>query len=205
MTYDTEELVSIVEAACAQSIKIQSACSPLKGPGTEHPDWEEILELNTKNSLSALEGYWQLREQIHCYQRQHKISGLVSRAWTYQGCKISVFSVHDQLISVPGDKRILIHQTPDVIHWWMQVTQGMDLWHSCSSDEQEHCQVLEDEIFPLAPLAEWAEISIWHGSYPQINLWLCWGNPQPYHPESHLFYATNPLTSIEKLEQCLNT
>jgi len=48
MTYDTEELISIVEAACAQSVKIQSACSPLKGPGTEHPDWEEILEFNTK-------------------------------------------------------------------------------------------------------------------------------------------------------------
>lgn len=129
MTYTTSELISILDTAIKRSVEIQCACSPLRLPGEDHADWETIFEFNAKNSQTALESYWQQREQIHAYQLEHQVSGLVSDEWTYQGKTIQAFSVHDQLIAIPGDKQVLIQQTPQLIKWWVEVTQGMNLWY----------------------------------------------------------------------------
>ncbi len=65
MTYTTSELISILDTAIKRSVEIQCACSPLRLPGEDHADWETIFKLNAKNSQTALESYWQQREQIH--------------------------------------------------------------------------------------------------------------------------------------------
>ncbi len=100
---------------------------------------------------------------------------MVSEQWTYQGKTIEAFSVHDQLIAIPTDKQVLIQQTPQLIKWWVEVTQGMNLWHQPTSDSKDHYCVNYEEIAPLAPLAQWATISICDALTIEINMWLCWG------------------------------
>lgn len=192
--YNTEQLISILDTAVNRSVEIQCACSPLSAPEAETADWEIIHKFNAKNAAAALEGYWQLREQIHNYQHEHQISGLIAEERTYQGKTIKAFSVHEQLISILGDKEVLRKQTPKVIEWWVEVTQGMELWHSPTFNREDDYRVSLEEILPLAPLVEWAEISVSNGLRTEIDLKLCWGEPDPY-PESKWFCAINPLSS----------
>ena len=203
MSYTTLELISILDTAIKRSVEIQCACSPLREPGAEHPDWETIFKFNAKNSQTALESYWQLREQIHTYQLEHQVSGLVCDEWTYQGKTIEAFSVHDQLIAIPGDKQVLIQQTPGLIKWWVEVTQGMNLWHQPTSDSKDDYCVNYEEIAPLAPLAQWATVSVCDAMIFEINMWLCWGEDAS-SPESKLFSAMPIPNTAEDLEQRLS-
>ena len=203
MTYTTSKLISILDTAIQRSIEIQCACSPLRLPGEDHADWETIFKFNAKNSQTALESYWQLREQIHAYQLEHQVSGLVSNECTYQGKTIEAFCVHDQLVAIPNDKQVLIEQTPQLIGWWGEVTQGMELWYSPTCDNKDDYCVNYEEILQLAPLAEWASVSIYNGLTIEINLRLCWGDDAD-SPESKLFFAMAIPSTAENLEQCLN-
>lgn len=204
MVYTTLELISILDTAIKRSVEIQCACSPLREPEADHADWETIFEFNAKNSQTALESYWQLREQIHAYQLEHQVSGLVSDQWTYQGKTIEAFCVHDQLIAILGDEQVLIQQTPGLIKWWVEVTQGMNLlWYSPTSECKDDYCVDYEEIWRLAPLAQWASISICDAMTFEINMWLCWGEDVS-SPESKLFSAMPIPNTAEDLERCLS-
>ncbi len=190
---------------------------------------EEAFRKMLAESLDVTEAYWFVREKIQEFQREKGISGIVWREVSYRGKTVRVPSVHDQLVSIPGDKEILIVATPDILSWWAEVTEGMNLWMSVPSDDErdEKCVPINlEEILVSAPLAEWAEVHLWE--YPEtnivnvetnerwteptfeLNLELAWGIPEnvPYagHPESGSawFSATRQKLGVSKLNDIFN-
>ena len=79
----------------------------------------------------------------------------------------------------------------------------MELWYSPTCDNKDDYCVDYEEILRLAPLAQWASVSIYNGLTIEINLRLCWGDDAS-SPESKLFFAMAIPSTAEDLEQCLS-
>lgn len=179
---------------------------------------QEAFAKITTESLDSTEAYWEVREAIHHYQRANAVSGIVWNEIAYRGKTVRVPRLHDQLVSVPGDKEILIAATSAILNWWAEVTEGMDLWKSTGNDQS--VPITLEQILPAALLAEWAEISLWDSPISvvdeegekwvearlDLNLQLCWGIPDNVaysgYPESgsEWFYATPRTLNQSELE-----
>lgn len=182
-------------------------------------DQRQALAKIAAESLDSTEAYWSVREKVHQYQRDNGISGVVWKEITYRGQSVRVPSVDWQLVFVPGDKEILIAATPEILNWWAQVTEGMDLWRSVPPDDEWETIQLE-QILVSAPMCEWAEVCLW--DHPEttivsaetgerwveptleLNLQLCWGisenDPYTMFPESEWFHATRRKPEQSELE-----
>lgn len=183
---------------------------------------QEVFKKIVTESLDSMEAYWAVRETIQKYQQDNRISGIVWKEIAYRGKSVRVPEVHDQLVSVPGDKQILVASTPAILDWWAEVTEGMELWKTVDDD----IPIILEEILLSAPLTEWAEVHLW--DHPETNIicletgerWvearlelklnLCWGIPENVayvgHSESgsEWFDATPRNLKYSELEQILN-
>ena len=184
MTETTEHLVSFLKgyfSKCRDYDRTQSKAIVKY----EHFSDEPFRDL-------AGESYWAVREQVRQYQRINNVSGVTWEELFYRGSRVRVPSVQDQLISIPGDKEILIASFPKILNWWVKVTEGMDLWKSIGNEYKPICL---EEILSSATLAEWAEVYIWNKD--ELNLGLCWGIPEHVaytdYPESNsMWFSATP-------------
>ena len=146
---------------------------------------------NKEGKVPGGDSYCKVREEVWQYQRDHNVSGIVWEEIFYRGESVRIPHVHDQLISIPGDKEVLIAARPEILDWWATATKGMELWKLSKSEEHEPIHL--EEILASTPSAEWAKVyfcdsplnvanmkkrQICSKVIFELKLELCWGIPE---------------------------
>ncbi|MDY6782696.1 MAG: hypothetical protein SW833_09155 [Cyanobacteriota bacterium] len=170
MIYTTEELIQILEDELRASWQgervLLSARKRLKDP---------VLAMALgEDKISKVYAYREFRDQIHRYQLQHQVSGLVWRECCFQGKQVRFCELHNQLIAVPQDKEVLISVKASVLEFWREATGGMKFWRVGKQLESMTAQQVEQ----LAQRAQWAEVE---AARYELYLGLCWGSPEECH------------------------
>lgn len=196
MVYTTHELIDILEKELkanwqGKRILFSSA------KRIDNPVLAKAINLEKANRVFA---YQDFRRQVHEYQREHHISGIVWRLCEFQGQSIQVPELHNQLVLVPGDKLILMEAKESILAFWYRVTVNMNYFLT-----GDRLQCLEGSFESITPSrlsqviskAEWVEIDAGHR---ELYLRLCWGNPE----ESQYLWAY-PHSGCERVIATKNT
>lgn len=169
MTYTTEELIKFLElelrATWGGQRLIFNTSEKLANPVVA-----KAIDLNKTSKVFVFRDF---RQQIHQYQRDHQVSGVVWRSVSFQDKSLEFPEVHNQLIPIEGDKEILIQAKSSVIDFWREVTQGMKYYLAGDRTSAVTDGVLEQ----LYREGEWAELD---AGQEEVYLGLCWGNPREY-------------------------
>ena len=167
MSYTTAQLIEILDrelqANCRGERVLLSPAKRLNNP--------VVAKALDPNRLSKVFAYQDFRAQIHEYQRQQKVSGIIQRHCTFNDRTLHFPELHNQLIPVAGDKEILIEAKASVLAFWQQVTPTMQLWWS----NDGYQRILPDLLDRMIRQAEWAEVV---AAQAELYLRLCWGNPK---------------------------
>ncbi|RMG96572.1 MAG: hypothetical protein D6706_10040 [Chloroflexi bacterium] len=124
--------------------------------------------------LSKVFAVQDFREQIHQYQREHNVSGLVWHTCRFQGRSLQFPEVHPQLIAIPADKAALLAAKTGVIEFWRSSVEGLRLWRPGPPPQALTRQQVEEWI----ATTEWAEVD---ATRTELYLTLCWGDPKECH------------------------
>lgn len=194
MVYTTQQLISILEtemrATCNGERILLSSANRINNPVLA-----KALDLEKVGKVFA---YQDFRRQIHEYQREYDVSGVIWRACTFGNQRIQFPEIHNQLIAVSGDKEILMSAKESILSFWQEMTQNMNFWLAVDS----RFPIAQNMIDEMILQAEWAEID---ASQTDLYLGLCWGNPKEYiyqwaKPESgchRIIAAVNEPSSIK--------
>ncbi len=196
MTYTTQELIEILDRELQANWKgervVLSSAERINDP--------VVAKLLDMDRVSKVFAYQDFRRQIHQYQQQHRVSGIIWRNCTFQDHTIRYPEVYNQLIAIDSDKAILMESKALVIDFWQRVTVGMNFWLANApgskdrlmsevqrgrstytkpeTDNQSLHQLSSREYVNQAiSQAEWAEID---ATRTEIYLGLCWGDPSEY-------------------------
>ncbi|WP_204141729.1 hypothetical protein [Halomicronema sp. CCY15110] len=124
--------------------------------------------------LSKVFAVQDFRDQIHHYQREHNVSGLVWHTCRFQGRSHQLPELHPQLIATPSDKQTLQAAKGGVIEFWHNSIANLRLWRSGAPPLPLELNTIERWIAE----AEWAEID---ATRTELYLRLCWGDPKVCH------------------------
>ncbi|MEO1341785.1 MAG: hypothetical protein AAFV28_11745 [Cyanobacteria bacterium J06635_13] len=174
MTYTTNELIEILDCELKENWKGQRVVLS-SAQRINDPVVAKALNMKQVNKVFA---YRDFRSQIHEYQRQHQVSGLIWRSCTFNQQSITYPEIHNQLIPVEGDKETLIAAKDKILDFWSQVTSQMNLWlvnHRQDSQGKHHQLISADYLSKMITQTEWAEID---AARTEVYLGLCWGDPQ---------------------------
>lgn len=190
MVYNTQELIEILEAELRANWQGKRV---LISPEAriDNPVISKAINLEKASKVFA---YQDFRAQIHQYQREHLVSGIVWRTCQFRDKSISVPELHNQLILVPGDKAILVSAKQSIIDFWHQATAQMNYFlvgERSQSIEASRRQISRETMAKLIDKAEWAEID---SGLDELYLGLCWGNPE----ESQYLWA-RPQSGCDRL------
>jgi len=170
MTYTTEQLIQILEREMQASWRGERV---LLSAGDRFNDPVLSLALGS-DRISKVYAYREFREQVHRYQLDHQVSGLVWRECRFQGRTLTYPELHNQLAAIPADKERLRAAKPAVLDFWRRATAHLPLW--LAGDEPQGMN--RETIEQLARDAEWAEMD---ATRQELYLGLCWGKPQECH------------------------
>ncbi|BAQ64177.1 hypothetical protein [Geminocystis sp. NIES-3709] len=178
MSYTTDELIKFLEL----ELRATWGGKRIIFNAEEKLDNPVVAKAVDLEKMSRVFVFRDFRQQIHEYQRQYNVSGVIWRKVNFQGKSFSCPEIYNQLIPIEGDKEILINAKSSILNFWKEVTQGMKFY--LSSDRNS--AITEDYLEELYHKAEWAELD---GGTEEIYLGLCWGNPKEYiyqwaNPES---------------------
>ena len=167
MTYTTQELITILEqelrATCQGKRLLLSAAKRL-----DNPVIAKAIALDKVGNVFA---YQDFRQQIHEYQRQNQVSGIIWRNCQFKGQTLTFPELHNQLIAAAGDKDILIKAKNSVIQFWWDQTIEMRFWFSAN----HYRSINSSSLTEFIEEAEWAELD---ATQQDLFLGLCWGNPE---------------------------
>lgn len=167
MTYTTQELIQILDRELRANWKgervVLSSAERLNNPVVA-----KALDLQ---KISKVFAYQDFRQQIHLYQRQHCVSGIIWRTTTFDNKILRFPELHNQLVAVPGDKEILIAAKESVVAFWWEAVESMSFWLA----GDHHKKITSDYVLYLVRQAEWADLD---AARTELYLGLCWGNPQ---------------------------
>lgn len=176
MTYTTNELIKILDQELKENWKgkriVLSSVQRINDPVVA-----KALNMDQVNKVFA---YRDFRSQIHEYQQQQGVSGIIWRTCSFNQQTITYPEIHNQLIPIPGDKEILIAARTKILDFWDQVTPKMNLWlvnSKMDSNGRHHQQITLSYLQKLIKQTEWAEID---AARTEIYLGLCWGDPEEY-------------------------
>lgn len=197
MTYSTQDLIAILERELKANWKgkrvVLSSAERINDP--------VVTKLLNMNQVSKVFAYQDFRSQIHQYQREHKVSGVIWRNCTFKSNTVSYPEIHNQLIPLEEDKTILIQAKQSVINFWLEVTSEMQFWlanapgktrlsklslnqkqqHQVNSVNHQqktpHLQITKEYVTKMINQAEWAEVD---ATRSEVYLGLCWGDPLEY-------------------------
>jgi hypothetical protein len=176
MTYTTEELLKILDCELKENWKgkrvVLSSAHRINDPVVA-----KALNMDQVNKVFA---YRDFRSQIHEYQQQYKVSGIIWRTCTFNQQSITYPEIHNQLIPISGDKEILLAARTKILDFWEQVTKNLNLWlvnSNMSPNGSHHQQITLSYLQKLIKQTEWAEID---AARTEIYLGLCWGDPHEY-------------------------
>jgi hypothetical protein len=196
MTYTTEQLIEILDRELRENwhgkrILLSSA------ERINDPVVAKALNLERVSKVFA---YQDFRRQVHQYQQQYQVSGIVWRTSTFKDKTIRYPEVHNQLIPVRGDKEILIEAKESVVAFWQEVTEGMNFWlvspPGSQSSKDRHQKIGREYMERLVQQAEWAEID---AARTEIYLGLCWGDPLEYR-----YQWAKPKSGCDRIIAALN-
>jgi hypothetical protein len=169
MPYTTQELIQILDRELRANWKGERILLS----SADRIDLPIVSKALNMNKVSKVFAYRDFRKQIHEYQKQHQVSGLVWRSIIYNGKSLRFPEIHNQLISIPGDKAILVAAKASVLNFWRESISNMKFWLAGNNPQQTDLAYVEK----LAHDSEWAEIDL---ALTEIHLGLCWGHPQEY-------------------------
>ncbi|MBE9046474.1 hypothetical protein IQ255_19025 [Pleurocapsales cyanobacterium LEGE 10410] len=176
MIYTTDELIKILDCELKENWKGKRVVLS-SAQRINDPVMAKALNMDRVNKVFA---YRDFRSQIHQYQQQHGVSGIIWRTCSFNDHSITYPEIHNQLIPVSGDKEILISARPKIWDFWNRVTAKMNFWLVSSrlNEQGNHHQLISREyLHKLVKQTEWLEID---AARTEVYLGVCWGSPKDY-------------------------
>ncbi len=170
MTYTTEQLLAFLD----EELRATWRGERVVLSSDERLDNPVIAKALGANQLSKVFAIQDFRAQIHDYQRQHGVSGLVWHTCHFQGQSLRVPELHPQLIAIPDDKLTLTAAKPAIIQFWRAAIPNLHLWLASRPPQPTTLDYVND----LIAACEWAELS---AARTELYLTLCWGDPKDCH------------------------
>lgn len=171
MTYSTQDLIRILDQELRAAWRgDRLLLSPKERVGI--PTVSMALDLEQVGKVFACQDFAQ---QIHHYQREHRVSGIVWRELRVGDRHLRLPEIHQQLIAIDSDKIILQNAKTAVLEFWWQITQGLQLWRL---ENYTPKAIAPGELIQQGQSAEWAELDI---GREEFYLALCWGTPKECH------------------------
>lgn len=167
MSYTTQELLDILD----QELRATWRGERLLLSSAERLDHPVVAKALGTQKLSKVYAIQDFRAQIHQYQLQHSVSGLVWHTCRFRGRSLRFPELHPQLAAIPADKEQLIAAKADVVAFWQSAIAGLQFWLA----GRPPTPTTLIHINGLIAQAEWAEID---ATQNELYLSLCWGNPQ---------------------------
>lgn len=169
MAYTTEELLEILDQELRAAWRGERVV--LSSSQRLNPVVAKALGTEKLSKVFAVQDF---REQIHQYQQEHGVSGLVWHTCRFRGRSLQFPELHPQLAAIPTDKTALIDAKPAVIEFWRASIDGLRLWRSGAPPQP----VDQSQVEQWIQAAEWAEVD---ATRVELYLRLCWGNPKESH------------------------
>ncbi|HEY9763544.1 MAG TPA: hypothetical protein V6D07_13520 [Trichocoleus sp.] len=170
MSYTTEQLLEILDRELRATWKgerlVLSSSQRLENP--------VVAKALGTEKLSKVYAIQDFRAQIHQYQQEHSVSGLIWHTCHFQGRSIRLPELHPQLAAIPQDKETLMAAKASVIDFWHESIADMRLWLA----GRPPTPTTLDHVENLVAQAEWAEVT---ATRTELYLGLCWGNPEECH------------------------
>ena len=170
MTYTTEQLLDFLD----QELRATWQGERVVLSSAERIDNPVLSKAIGADKLSKVFAIQDFRAQIHHYQQQHGVSGLVWHTCQFRGRSLRVPELHPQLIAIPADKAALAAARPAMLDFWRQSIDGLRLWRA-GSDPQP---VDRDTVEAALAASEWVELS---ATRSELYLGICWGDPKDCH------------------------
>lgn len=170
MSYTTEELIEILDQelrATWQGKRVLfSSSNRLNNP--------VLAKAIGAEKLSKVFAYRDFRAQIHEYQLNHQVSGLIWRVCRFNGYQVECPELHNQLIAIPEDKETLETLKPKIFQFWQNATANLQLWEEGHPPTPTNPETIAERV----KVAEWLEVET---TRVELILNLCWGNPKESH------------------------
>ncbi|AFZ34663.1 hypothetical protein Sta7437_1087 [Stanieria cyanosphaera PCC 7437] len=186
MTYTTQDLIEILD----RELKANWKGERIVLSSEERINNPVVAKFLNMDRVSKVFAYQDFRRQVHEYQQEHQVSGIIWHNCTFRGKTIKYPEVYNQLIPIEGDKEILMCAKESILAFWYEVTEGMNFWLANALKKGNHLSVKTDETInsihqqisseyanKIVRQAEWAEID---ASLTEVYLGLCWGDPLEY-------------------------
>lgn len=190
MTYSTNELIQILDRELKENWKgkrvVLSSAKRINDPVVA-----KALNMDKVNKVFA---YRDFRSQIHQYQQNHQVSGIIWRKCTFAGETITYPEIHSQLVPIEGDKTILVGARQEILDFWYRVTHNLKFWlvNGNLGNNQNHHQLITSEYLQkLIQQTEWVEID---AARTEVYLGLCWGIPQ-----DHQYQWAKPKSGCDRI------
>lgn len=167
MPYSTEDLIQILD----EELRAHWKGERVLLSSTERIQNPVLATILGPEKLSKVFAYRDFRDQIHQYQRQQRVSGIVQRTCVFGEYRVQFPELSGQLVAIPGDKEQLMAAKAAVIDFWHHASQGLSLWLA-GHEPRQTTHAYEKELIQRA---EWAEVD---ASRSELYLGLCWGNPE---------------------------
>ena len=190
MTYTTKELIKILDCELKENWKGQRVVLSSK-QRINDPVMAKALNMDRVSKVFA---YRDFRSQIHKYQQQQRVSGIIWRSCTFNQESITYPEIHNQLVPIDGDKEILIAARNQILDFWHQVTCEMKFWlvnYRSDRSGGRHQLISAHYLHKLIAQTEWAEID---AARTEIYLGLCWGIPQ-----EHQYQWAKPKSGCDRI------
>jgi hypothetical protein len=170
MSYTTEQLLEFLD----QELRATWKGERVLLSSTERLDNPVIAKAIGADKLSKVFAIQDFRAQIHDYQRQHGVSGLIWHTCTFRGRSLRFPELHPQLTAIPQDKLTLVAARSTVLDFWHQATEGLKLWLAGG----QPILTTVNHVATLIANSEWAELA---ATRTELYLSLCWGDPSICH------------------------
>ena len=167
MSYTTEQLLEILD----QELRATWKGERLLLSSNQRLDNPVIAKAIGTEKLSKVFAIQDFRAQIHQYQQEHGVSGLVWHTCRFQGRSIRFPELHPQLAAIPQDKEALVAAKDAVLSFWREAMTGMRLLLAGTPPQPTTLEHVET----LIGQAEWAEVD---ATRTELYLSLCWGDPR---------------------------
>jgi hypothetical protein len=172
--YSTQELIEILAAereACLRGDRLNLRASPFIGNAAV----DRWLDPSAMQKFAAFQDF---REQVHHYQRDQKVSGLVWCELTVNDRCLRFPRVHDHLIALESDLARLGQAKEEILQFWLEATEGMSLFLGLQGGKRYEW-LDREAVWAIDRRAEWADIWMSEGDrFLQVVLLLGWGLPQ---------------------------
>ncbi|MEL6248096.1 MAG: hypothetical protein AAFN18_24545 [Cyanobacteria bacterium J06554_6] len=167
MAYTTEQLLDILD----QELKATWRGERVLLQADHRIDNPVISKALGSQKLSQVFAFQDFRDQIHQYQRDHNVSGLVWHECRFKGRSIRFPEIHQQLTATQDDKVALMSAKAAVLSFWRASIPDLRLWRAGHPPKQ----LSLGEVQQCIDQAEWAEVS---ATRTELYLSLCWGDPK---------------------------